>query len=134
MIDSFANLQWLDLQHNYITNLTEEITNFSNIRMLYLHCNYIYDLKEFIKLKKLTKLKGLTVHGNPIVRLPNFRLHLIDLFPELKKLDTVLVTKDERDSAYVWVNTFNVKELPAYIQGDCPKPPKIENQDKENDD
>ena len=134
MADSFRNLQWLDLQHNFIVELTEDIAKFPKLKMLYLHCNYIFDLKEFVKLKPLTQLKALTVHGNPIVRLPNFRLHLIDLFPELKKLDTVLVTKDERDAANVWVNTFNVKELPAYVLDDCPKPPKVENPDKENDD
>ena len=128
------NLQWLDLQHNYIVNLSETIAKLKNIKVLYLHCNYIFDLKEFFKLKALENLTTLTVHGNPIVRIPNFRLHLIQLFPKLKKLDTVLVTKEERSNAHVWVNTFNLKSLPAYTNFDCPKPPENSNQDKENED
>lgn len=134
MHDAVNNLQWLDLQHNYLVNLSEDITRLKSIKVLYLHCNFIFDLKEFVKLKKLENLTTLTVHGNPIVRIPNFRLHLIQLFPKLKKLDTVLVTKEEKSNAYIWVNTFNLKSLPAYINPDCPKPPENTEQSKENED
>lgn len=133
MVDATENLQWLDLQHNFLVTLSEDITKLQNIKVLYLHCNYIFDLKEFIKLKKLENLTTLTVHGNPIVRIPNFRLHLIELFPKLRKLDTVLVTKEERNAANVWVNTFNLKVLPAYLSPDCPKPPENTDQGKDND-
>lgn len=134
MHDAVNNLQWLDLQHNYLTTLNEDIINLKNLKVLYLHCNFIFDLKEFLKLKKLENLTTLTVHGNPIVRIPNFRLYLIYLFPKLKRLDTVLVTKEEKDNANVWVNIFNLKLLPAYVNSDCPKPPENINQGKENED
>jgi len=107
-------LQWIDLSHNYLEELNEELTLFPNLKTLYLHCNYIIDMNQFIKLKNLSMLKSLTVHGNPIVRIPNFRLYLIDIFPNLKKLDTVLVSKKEKDNSKVWIHQFKYKKLPIY--------------------
>ena len=43
------------------------------------------------------------IHGNPIVRIPNFRYYFIEIFPNLKKLDTVLITNKERDNSNVWI-------------------------------
>ena len=69
-----------------------------------MHCNFIFDLNEFLKLNGLTKLRSLMVHGNPIVRIPNFRYYFIEIFPNLKKLDTVLVTNKERDNTNTWIH------------------------------
>jgi hypothetical protein len=53
------------------------------------------------------------VHGNPIERIKNFRLYLIAAIPQIKKIDTVLVSKKERDNAMVWKLTFGFKKLPT---------------------
>ena len=42
--DAKENLRWLDLQHNYLVELSSELSNFSNLKCLYLHCNYIKDI------------------------------------------------------------------------------------------
>ena len=56
-------------------------------------------MREFFKLTKLEYLRSLTVHGNPIDRIDGFRLILIAVFPSLKKLDTVMITKKEVDNS-----------------------------------
>ncbi len=56
-------------------------------------------------LSKLS-IKTLTIHGNPIETIPNFRLYIIALLPNLKRLDSVLISKKERDNSNVWINMF----------------------------
>jgi len=51
------------------------------------------------KLKNLTEIKTLTIHGNPFSAIPNFRVLAISILTELKKLDSVLISKKERDNA-----------------------------------
>ncbi len=102
-----------------MVSLHIDLGKFKNLKCLYLHCNYIFDINEFLKLVELTQLRSLTVHGNPLVRIPNFRYYFIEIFPELKKIDTVLVTKKERDNARVWVHTFGKNRLPSYEGIDC---------------
>ena len=123
MFDCFERLQWLDLQHNYLTNVSEELNVFKNLKTLYLHANYIPSIKEFTNLKELKQLRNLTVHGNPLVRIPNFRLYFIIIFPNLKKLDTVLVSGKERDNARVLFSEFKFKNFPVYTHEDLPLPP-----------
>merc|ERR1712226_1405036 len=125
MYNSVTHLQWLDLQHNYLVTLSEELNKFPNLKSLYLHVNFIADTKEFTKIMNLPVLRSLTVHGNPIDKIPNFRLYLISIFPQLKKLDTVLISKKERDNASVMKNLFKLNKLPAYTERDCPVPPDI---------
>lgn len=74
MFNSVQHLQWLDLQHNYLVTLSDELVKFPNLKSVYLHCNYIWDMKEFTKITNLPVLRSLTVHGNPIDKIPNFRL------------------------------------------------------------
>ena len=87
------------------TNILKELNHFPNLKTLYLHCNYIFDLNEIIKLEKLPLL-SMTIHGNPVDTIPNFRLYIISVLPYLKKLDTVLISKKERDNANVWRGMF----------------------------
>ena len=55
------------------------------------------------------------------------------MFPNLKKIDTVLITKKERDNAYVWINSFGKNIYPIYNGIDCNRPPELE-VSKENKD
>jgi len=41
----------------------------------------------------------LTIHGNSIESIPNFRLYTIGFLPQLKRIDSVLITRKEKDNA-----------------------------------
>lgn len=82
---------------------------FEQLKSLYLHFNYIKNLEELEKLKELKNLNKLMVHGNPIDQLPGYRTFVIGIVPQVKTLDTVVVSKKEKDNAYTWYNTFKKK-------------------------
>lgn len=79
-------------------------------------------MKEIVKLESIPLLRSLTIHGNPIENIPNFRLYIIALLSNLKKIDTVLVSKKERDNANVWINQFRNVNFP--IVKDAQGPPE----------
>lgn len=92
-------LQWVDLSHNYLMKLDYDFVDFPSLKALYLHCNYLYSFEELIKLSHLKELKNFTIHGNSLTAVGNFRLLVISILPQLKKLDSVLISKKERDNA-----------------------------------
>jgi hypothetical protein len=49
-------------------------------------------------------LRSITIHGNPVETIPNFRLYIIQMIPQLKRIDSVLISKKEKDNANVWSN------------------------------
>jgi hypothetical protein len=74
------------------------------LKTLYLHCNYLYKLDDIANLKRANlPLISITIHGNPIETIPGFRLYIINVFENLKKIDSVLVSKKERDNSKVFV-------------------------------
>ena len=121
MIDCFKNLQWLDLQNNYLKQVDDGISYFHNLKTLYLHGNYISDMQEVQKLQSLPKLRNLTIHSNPLTSIKDFRLYVIALLPELRKIDTVLITHKERDNALFMTSLYKHKRLPVYDGPDLVK-------------
>lgn len=103
-IDSFVNISfekpdfiaWLDVSFNQIQHISNELLSLTNLKILYLHGNKIQFLIEVGKLKSLKKLKTLTLHGNPVENIPNYRLHVIKLIPQLTNLDFSVISRDER--------------------------------------
>jgi len=97
VLDKSYNLQWIDLSHNLLERLDYDFRNFPNLKILYLHCNLLGDLKEFQKLAEVD-LEGLTVHGNPIDKIPYYKFYIIGLFYScLKNLDSVVVSRKDRE-------------------------------------
>lgn len=80
-------------------------------------------MKEISKLQCCQELKSLTIHGNPIDTLPNFRIYVIGFLPQLKKIDTVLISKKEKDNANVWINAFRYNAFPEVKN--AAKPPEV---------
>ncbi len=99
VINNWEMLQWIDLSHNYLMKLDYDFADFPNLKTLYLHCNYLASFDELTKLDVLKELKNFTIHGNSIAAVNNFRLLVISILPQLKKLDSVLISKKERDNA-----------------------------------
>ena len=123
MQNCFQNLQWLDLQNNYIQKLHPSLISFKNLKTLYLQGNYINDMQELQILQELPKLRNLNVHSNPLAYIKDFRLFIIALLPELRKIDTVLVSHKERDNAFFVTSIYKQKRLPAYIGDNLIEPP-----------
>ena len=73
--------------------LDYDFADFPNLKNLYLHCNYLSSFDELTKLSVLKELKNFTIHGNSIASVNNFRLLVISILPQLKKMDSVLISK-----------------------------------------
>jgi len=74
-IGHLRQLKSLNLNNNKIHLLTLEIQSICGLEELKLSNNCVWNIHEIILLKKLNKLKLLTLDGNPIMRLPR-----IDIF------------------------------------------------------
>ena len=136
-----TNIKWLDLSYNYLVTIDDELLNFPHLKTLYLHGNFIPQMKEVVKLQNLPNLRTLTLHGNPIEQITGYRMYVIGIMLEkfqiLKKFDTVLITKKERDNVIVW-NTRLKKNKRAKIHtlkiDDPAQPPaKEEEEGKEGE-
>lgn len=127
------NLLWLDLSSNYLTKIDLEIDEFPNLKTLYLHANYITEMEEVEKLQNLASLRILTLHGNEIEQIPGYRLYVIGCILEknanLKKFDTVLITKKERDAVIVWNTRLNSKKRSKLKIAEPRQPPAKEEEE-----
>lgn len=61
------------------------------------------------------------IHGNPLTEVPNFRSYLISILPNLKKIDSVLVSKKEVDNA-----AFLRTQIKKFPQPKNPAKPPVE--------
>lgn len=126
-------LSWIDLSHNHLTHISDEFKLFPQLRTLNLHCNYINDLGEIQKLVPCQNLKNMTIHGNAIDTIPSFRLYIMGVLPQLQKLDTVLISKKEKDNALVWRNSFGHIKFPKVKNPTFPPEKEKPKQAEQND-
>lgn len=74
-------LSWLDLSHNRINEINDEITYFQNLKILYLHHNDIRSIKALLILRNLPKLINLTLVGNPVEKvISNYSIFYVLLY------------------------------------------------------
>ena len=78
--------------------------------MIYLHGNNIKRLKEVDKLSALSRLKSLSLHGNPIETITGYRQYIVTHIPQLQTVDFSGVTKADRKVSDVWVKMMIGKE------------------------
>jgi hypothetical protein len=90
-------LAMLDLSFNNLAALDPVLTRYP-ITVLYLHANRISEIAEVERLKGL-QLKTLTLHGNPVEKIPHYRDIVLSIFPTLKTLDFSAITTRDRDRA-----------------------------------
>ena len=69
--------------------------------MLYLHGNNIRRAAEIDKLSELCRLRSLTLHGNPVESLDDYRMCVMEA-TQLMNIDFSTVTKQDRRSVLVW--------------------------------
>jgi len=81
-------LLWIDLSNNHLTTIDEDLAgNFPLLKTLYLHGNYMMDMTVITKFRELEHLQTLTLYGNPIEHLKNYRLIVLNtLYQTLQNL------------------------------------------------
>ena len=95
-----SHLLWLDLSFNRLESVEPELLAFPNLQSLCLHGNRIRSMKaQLTALAQLTTLRKLTLHGNPIEKMPQYRQQLALALPGLRMLDFSALTRQEKDNA-----------------------------------
>lgn len=95
-------ISWLDFSFNDISVLNDTLLEFPNLTTLYLHGNHIMSLAEIDRLAGVSKLRTLTLHGNPLEAVDGYRQYVLGTLPTLKQLDFSSVTKQDRQDAENW--------------------------------
>lgn len=99
--DVAGTLEQLWISYNSIDKL-DGLANMRELKTLYMSNNLIKTFDELYKLKDCPKLEELLLLGNPIyeeLSAAERRSQVIKRLPNLKKLDAVLVSEMERESA-----------------------------------
>lgn len=96
------NMCWIDLSFNEMTKIDGVFCDLPNLQILYLHANSINDIHETDKLTGVPKLRKLSLHGNPIAGIKNYRFHILSKIPQLTNFDMSAVTKADRATAATW--------------------------------
>jgi len=63
-----------------------------------MHGNHIKNMEEVSKLRSLLQLRTLTLYGNPIARINNFRRYVLYYAPQIRSLDFSLITRVNREA------------------------------------
>ena len=134
------NLLWLDLSYNYLETIEADLLEFRQLKTLYLHGNYVSNLDETKKLNGFPDLQSLTLYGNPIETIPQYRLWVLGVMytynENLRRLDQVVVTNREFDKVLVWKERIfsgkykRLKQFKPAVQKSAPAPPKNEDEEK----
>ena len=103
-------LGWLDLSFNHLTTIDRSVLEYPELSVLYLHGNEISDLKQTDLLQGLSKLRSLTLHGNPIESLFGYRPYVLGRCLSLKNFDFSGVTKSDWATAKTWNVLYKGKD------------------------
>ncbi|XP_038662761.1 centrosomal protein of 72 kDa-like isoform X4 [Scyliorhinus canicula] len=107
---SFKRLKSLDLSRNSIVSLGG-LEGLHSLEKLNLYYNNVPSSKEISSLCHLINLKELDLRLNPVTRNEeNYRLYVIHLLPNLKKLDDRPVRESERKAAQIQFGSREQKE------------------------
>ncbi|KAI8822312.1 hypothetical protein BJ741DRAFT_635913 [Chytriomyces cf. hyalinus JEL632] len=120
-LERLVNLRVVSLPVNKISDLSVFAT-LPHLTELYLRKNEISDPRQLLHLTRLHHLTHLWISENPVcLKIPNYRLSMIRIFPQLSKLDDQPVTDRERKDAAnldaaISLNTKSVQSKPAPMQ------------------
>ncbi|XP_078068134.1 uncharacterized protein LOC144493107 [Mustelus asterias] len=107
---NFKRLKTLDLSRNSIVSLGG-LEGLHLLEKLNLYYNNVPSSKELSSLHHLNNLKELDLRLNPVTRNEeNYRLYVIHLLPNLKKLDDRPVRESERKAAQIQFSSKEQKE------------------------
>lgn len=98
ILNNMPNVEVLALSINKITTL-RDFQNCSKLQELYVRRNNIKSLSELRYLQHLPYLRILWLNENPCDQHPNYRQTVINMLPNLQKLDNKEITSEERARA-----------------------------------
>ncbi|XP_072880732.1 centrosomal protein of 72 kDa [Hemitrygon akajei] len=111
---NFTRLKILDLSRNSLISL-EGIQHLVHLEKLNLYYNNIADLKEIFLLRNLTNLKELDLRLNPVTKNESdYRLFVVHLLPNLRRLDDRPVKDSERKAALMHFSSNQAHEFHEY--------------------
>lgn len=95
ILSKVPNLKILTLTYNSVSDL-EILKSCTKLQELYLRCNKVSDINQARFLAEIPNLRILWLAQNPISEQENYRKQIINLIPQLYKLDQDLITSNER--------------------------------------
>jgi hypothetical protein len=108
IISKMHNLEILSLSVNKISTL-KPLKNCFKLKELYLRKNNISSLKEIDYLKNLQCLKILRLEENPICKFKNYTNYILNVLPNLYKLDSYEIEKSKRFKTIQTINQTDCK-------------------------
>ncbi|KAK2962409.1 hypothetical protein BLNAU_2652 [Blattamonas nauphoetae] len=84
--EEYQAAELIYLSNNCLTSLNG-ISQFTHVQTLSVSNNKIATFHDLSELSQCRQLKKLTLQHNPVAQLPNYRLHLISICPNLLELD-----------------------------------------------
>lgn len=94
ILSQCKNLEILSLSLNNISNISP-LQKCKNLRELYLRKNKISSLSQIDYLKNLKNLRILWLDENPISNLNNYKNYVLNILPQIIKLDNIPLIKRE---------------------------------------
>mmetsp|Transcript_5303 Transcript_5303/g.7821 ORF Transcript_5303/g.7821 Transcript_5303/m.7821 type:complete len:279 (-) Transcript_5303:487-1323(-) len=99
------DLTWVDLSFNLISDL-EGLPN-CHLSVLNLHGNQLADPRQLFHLRKYARtLQKLTLHGNPLCEMKNYRYFVLSILPFLKSLDFATITRKDLETAHTFEQIY----------------------------
>ncbi|PAA93850.1 hypothetical protein BOX15_Mlig006794g1 [Macrostomum lignano] len=127
----FSRLKNLDLSRNALCSLSG-LDSLAQLESLNLYYNCIDSMSELLKLRKNVRLQQLDLRLNPVSRSePDYRLYLIQMLPDLKRLDDRSVAETERNSALLHFTTEQAAGLRGLRPGRDSRTPSVIEDDLE---
>ena len=114
---AYRRVRVIYLSRNRLENL-HGIAQFKHLETVSASDNFLSDYDAISDLRKLSRLRNLSLEGNPITRRPHYRHHVIYLVPQLDILDKRQVTKEERECSVAIVKREESKLLECFRR-DC---------------
>ncbi|XP_071959323.1 centrosomal protein of 72 kDa-like [Antedon mediterranea] len=117
-LQSFERLKNLDLSRNSLTSL-EGLDHLSVLETLNLYYNNISSLQDLFLLRHNNRLQELDLRLNPVTKNePDYRLFVVHMLPNLRKLDDRSVRDSERKAALLHFNSEQANELTEHFRED----------------
>ncbi len=99
--ENAATLEELWVSYNDILSC-DGMASLTKLRTLYMSNNRIKTIDELNKLSGLTELRDVLFKGNPFAdefdSVPDYRVAVLKILPQVSKIDGTLVTPDERSA------------------------------------